>query len=145
MIPESIQHAVVIHASPAAVWDALTNIDQMKQWMAVPEMELEVITNWNVGGPILTKAFHHEHFENEGTVLQFEPFRVLRYTHLSSISRLPNLPENYTHFEFRLEPVDEHTALTVTLRGFPTESIYKHLDFYWRVTVGILKDFIEQR
>jgi hypothetical protein len=32
----------------------------------------------------------------------------------------------------------------LTLRDFPTHTIYKHLDFYWRTTLEILKQFVER-
>jgi hypothetical protein len=113
--------------------------------MGEPEMAVEVATDWSVGSPIVIRGFHHEPFENRGTVLCFEPNRLLRYTSLSSVSRLPDEPGSYSDFEFELAPVEERTSLTVTVRGFPTESIYKHLEFYWRGTVGILKKLVEER
>ncbi len=65
-----------------------------------------------------------------GTVLTFEPERVLKYSHLSSLSRLQDEPENYTILEFRLSPMDNQTTLILTLSGFATEAIYKHLVYY---------------
>lgn len=41
--------------------------------------------------------------------------------------------------------IEGDTDLTVTLTGFATESIFKHLDFYWRGTVGVLKRHVESR
>jgi hypothetical protein len=70
---------------------------------------------------------------------------VLQYSHLSSLSRLPDTPENHSVFEFRLAQAAGGTALTLAPRDFPTEAIFKHLDFYWRSTLGILKRFIEER
>ena len=43
-----------------------------------------------------------------------------------------------------LDPIDGRTALTVTVSNFPTESIFKHLDFYWRATMGVIKQFVER-
>lgn len=99
---QRVERSVVIEAPPAAVWDALTNPDLMNQWIGEPEMNIEVSADWTPGGPIIIKGFHHTHFENRGTVLEFEPNVVLRYSHLSSISRLPDKPESYSVFGFRL-------------------------------------------
>jgi hypothetical protein len=33
----------------------------------------------------------------------------------------------------------------LTLRDFPTHTIYKHIDFYWRTTLEILQQFVESR
>jgi Activator of Hsp90 ATPase homolog 1-like protein len=94
--------------------------------------------------PDSCQGFHHVWFENHGTVLRFQPNTFLQYTHLSSISRLPDKPENYTRIAFRLSPSDGgETSLNVELENFPTESILRHFDFYWRVTIEVLKQFIE--
>jgi hypothetical protein len=106
-------------------------------------MQVEVHTDWAVGSRLTVSAFHHARFVNSGTVLQFEPPQVLRYNLLSSLSRLPDKPENYTVFELKLVPVDQGTSLTVTVSGFPTESIFKHLHFYWRDTMGVIKNLID--
>jgi len=140
---QRIDKTIIIEAAPSAVWDALTDPGLMKQWMAEPEIRMEIITDWKVGGPIIIKGFHHIKFENKGTVLQFEPGKVLRYNYLSSLSRLPDNPENYSIIEFGLAPFEHHTSLTLTISNFPTDIIFKHVDFYWRTTIVLLKKFIE--
>lgn len=132
-----------IAAPPATVWRLLTDPAQMVRWLGEPEMGIEVATDWAVGGPIRVSGFHHVRFVNKGIVLAFEPERLLRYSHLSSVSRLPDVPESYTILEFALTPADGGALLAVSLDGFPTESIFKHFELYWRVTLGILKDLAE--
>jgi uncharacterized protein YndB with AHSA1/START domain len=139
------QHCVVIDAPSSAVWDALTRPALMTRWMGDPDTGVEVETSWVVGAPIIVRGFHHAHFVNTGTVLGFEPNEMLRYSHLSSLSRLPDTPQNHSIVELRLAPVAGGTSVAVALSGFPTESIFKHLDFYWRGTLMILKRFVEQR
>ncbi len=141
---EIVEKVITIGATPAKVWEALTNTTLMKQWMA--EEEITIITDWNVGSPITIKGDSHwVYFENMGTVLEYEPERVLKYSHLSSLSRLRDEPENYTILEFRLSPMDNQTTLILALNGFATEAIYKHLVYYWTVTFGLLKEFIEKQ
>src|SRR5919108_4165619 len=90
---------VYINAPISKVWDTLTIPELMKKWMS--ETGIDIITNWSVGSPILMRGrLHRIKFENTGTVLQFEPGKILRYSHLSSLSRLPEKPENYSVFEF---------------------------------------------
>lgn len=136
--------SVRIHARPESVWAALTEPAQMIRWMGDPEMRLEVETDWLPGSPVIIRGFHHVLFENRGTVLTAEKNRRLEYTHLSSVSRLPDIPENQTVFSFLLTPEKEHTTLVLSLRNFPTESIRKHLEFYWLATLEILKEIIEE-
>jgi uncharacterized protein YndB with AHSA1/START domain len=141
---QRIEKTVTINAPASAVWDALTLPHIMKQWMAEPDVHVDIVTDWNVGGPISIRGvLSRVPFENRGTVLQWEPMRLLRYSHLSSLSRLPDRPENYSIFEFRLTPLDERTSLVLTIENFPTEVILRHLDFYWRTTVEVLKKMIE--
>jgi uncharacterized protein YndB with AHSA1/START domain len=131
------QKVVEINASRARVWQALTTPVLMKQWM-MPDAELQILTDWSVGSPLIIRGkMNGKEFENTGAVLQFEPERVLRYSHLSSISRLPDRPESYTRIEFRLLPIEERTRLTLTISNFPTESIYHHLVFYWKSTIEV--------
>lgn len=140
---QQIEKTITIHAPPSTVWNILTKPDLMKQWMGEPEMEIEVITDWHVGTPIVIKGFHHIKFENKGTILRFDPPLALSYNYLSSLSRLPYKPENHTTLAFTLTPVKNHTSLTLTLSNFPTESIFKHVDFYWNATLEIMKKLTE--
>lgn len=132
-----------IDAPMSVVWEVLTEPSHMRAWMGEPEMELEVSADWRVGGMLSVRGTHHGHFENSGTVRVFEPERRLRYTHLSSVSRLPDLPESYTDVDFVLSLEGEGTRLDLTLTNFPTDSIYKHLAFYWSGTLVVLKRYIE--
>jgi uncharacterized protein YndB with AHSA1/START domain len=135
--------AVQINASTLQVWRMLTVPDQMKTWM-MRDVELSILTDWQVGNPIVTRGhMNGKEFENTGTVLEFVPEKVLRYSHLSSISRLPDRPESYSILEFKLQPIGMQTRLEITVSNFPTESIYKHLAFYWNVTLEVLKTEIE--
>jgi uncharacterized protein YndB with AHSA1/START domain len=138
------EHSILINAPSAIVWQTLTDLELMRQWMGEPEMALDVQTDWTVGGPILIKGFHHATFENKGVVSRFEPTKVLRYSQLSSLSRLPDRPESYSVVELRLASANDATLLTVNVSGFPTESIFRHLDFYWRGTLVILKQCAER-
>ena len=140
-----IEITVLIKAQPIVVWQTLTIPACMTQWMAEPEMMLEITTDWKIGKPIVIKGFHHIAFENKGTVLQFEPVRCLRYSYLSSLSRLTDIPENYTIIDFSLRPIVDHTSVTITLSNFPTEAIFKHVQFYWSTTMEILKEYTEKQ
>lgn len=116
----------------------------MKQWMS--EDPIEITSTWKIGEQVVIKGHIHEvHFENTGKVLQFDPCHVLSYEHLSSLSKLPDEPASYTRIEFKLQALSNQTLLDLKLSNFPTESIYKHLKFYWDTTAGILKKFIEEQ
>ena len=135
---------VIINAGPAEVWDAISRPELMTQWMS--ETEIQVITDWKIGNPVIIKGdWYKTGFENGGVVLEYEQERKLRYSHLSSLSRLPNKPENYCVIGFELTPVDGRTTLKLEVSNFPTEVIYKHMAFYWNVALELLKKFVERR
>lgn len=142
-IPRSFEKSIGIHAPAASVWTHLTDIELMKAWMGEPEMALEIETNWVVGAPIVVRGFHHVSFKNAGRVLEFNPPGRLAYTHLSSLSRLPDEPASYVTFEFLLTSTGSATFLKLRARDFPTSSIFKHLRFYWGTTLEILKRHVE--
>lgn len=142
---QPISYTVSINATPLLVWETLTNPERIKGWIADVDMPVELITDWVVGNPIVINGFHHVDFENRGTVLQFDPPKNLQYNVLSSLSQLPDLIENYSILAFELTPVQNYTSLTVTIRNFPTEAICKHLDFYWKVTLMLIKNQAERQ
>lgn len=142
---KSFQRTVTINAPPSAVWHGLTNLEAMKQWMAEPEMQLDINTDWQLHSPVIIKGYHHVPFVNKGTVLEVDPHKRLRYTHLSSISRLPDHPGSYTTLDFALRAVSGKTELTLSISNFPTDAIFKHMDFYWKATIELFKKWIEER
>lgn len=132
---DRILESITIDAPASIVWESLTRPELMRAWMGEPAMKLEVSADWRIGGAVIMRGFHTGRFETRGKVLAFEAESRLSYTHLSSISRLPDQPENYTIFEFRLTPLGERTRLDFEAHGFPTEVIFKHLAFYWGGTL----------
>jgi uncharacterized protein YndB with AHSA1/START domain len=136
--------SVTIAALPPAVWRLLTEPPRMKQWLGEPEMQIQVETDWSVGGAIVVHGFHHARFINRGKVLEFAPPRRLSYTHLSSLSQLSDEPASYTTFLFTLDAAGERTLLAFEATGFPTRTIYKHLRFYWGTTLEVLKQHAER-
>lgn len=145
-LQQNILKSIQIDASVTAVWDALTRPELMKSWMA--DSEIQIVTTWDVGTPIVInveEVSHKASFTNGGVVLQFVKERVLEYSHLSSLSQLPDQDENHTIIRFTLQQDENQTLLELNLSNFASESIHKHIDFYWTVTLDVLKRFVEDR
>jgi uncharacterized protein YndB with AHSA1/START domain len=140
-----IEKTVVIAALPADVWNALTDPAAMRVWMGEPEMAIDVDTDWRPGSAIVISGVHHGPFRNHGIVLDAVPGALLRYTHLSSVSALADLPEHYSVIAFALDAVEGGTALRLTVERFANDVIYRHLDLYWRGTMEVFKAFVERR
>lgn len=142
---QNFSTSVPINSNPASVWEFLTKPELMKEWMGNPEMNVEVITDWKVNSPIFINAFLHTKFESKGFVLKYDKEKTLSYSQLASISQLPEKSENYHILEFILNPFDNQTNLTINITNFPTVAIRKHLEFYWRTTILVIKTAIESK
>lgn len=138
-----ISETVVIAASVEQVWHTLTDKTEMLRWMDDEELDINVDVLWEEGQSIKISGFHHEQFENTGTVLKVEKPYLLSYSQLSSVSNLPDIPESYNIFMFMLKPIENGTELTITIRQFPTETIFFHLQLYWKPTLMVIKQLLE--
>lgn len=143
--PDPVTKSIQIQAAPATVWQALTDPARMAAWMS--EEPLEVVTDWSIGGPILLRGVLHGRlrFENRGVVRVFERERALEYTHWSSLSRrtLADLPENHVGIRLLLHPAGDGTRLELKLSNLGHYAIYGHLNFYWEVSLAVLKRYCE--
>lgn len=142
---QRFEKTVEIDSEDRKIWQVLTEPALMKQWMGDREMNLEINTDWRLHGPITISGVHHARFENKGTIIAYEENKTLAYTHLSSVSRLEDKAANYSIIKFNLTPAGEKTSLTLTIENFPTETIYKHLCFYWRTTMEKIKALVEEK
>lgn len=144
MADEIINKTIHINAPPSLVWSYLTNPELMTQWMQDTDIEVEIITDWQVEKSIIIKGFLHGiAFQNDGKVLKYELEKVLQYNHRSSLSELPDKSENYAIITFQLSTFEDKSKLNLEISNFPTSSIFKHLELYWGSTIEILKNLIE--
>ena len=72
-----VKKSIALNATPAEVWDALTNPEKTKEYF----FHCEVHSTWEVGSPISFKGkiFFIKKIEMNGTVLAVEPERLLKY------------------------------------------------------------------
>jgi len=144
-LADTITKIIDIDTPPSHVWRVLTDPHAMPAWMS--DEPLEVETRWEIGGPIVLRGILHGRlrFENRGVVQAFEPGRRLRYTHWNTLSRrvLADVPENHAIFSFSLAPSADGTRLTLVLGNLTDQAVYGHLNFYWDITLMVLKQFCE--
>lgn len=138
-----IQQYVLINSTKEQVWQALTAPRIMEQWMS--ETPITIQTNWKVGEPVIIQGpWYKTSFRNTGTVVRCSPPFELAYTHLSSLSRLPDEPGSYCLLQFGLSASGNQTKLELTISNFPTDAIYRHLNFYWTIALQLLKKYTEK-
>ena len=102
---------VVIDAPRAKVWDALTNPAKVRQYLHGTDMS----TDWKVGSPIIWRGeWKSRSYVDKGTVLAFEPERLLTTTHWSPMSGTEDRLENYHTVTYELAEDGGNTTLTLT-------------------------------
>lgn len=141
--PSVFADAVQINAPVEKVWKVISDPEHMQRWMLDETVEVSYAPT--IGAPIIIRgSLHGDPFENRGNVTVFDPPSRFGYTHLSSISALPDVPESYSTLNFHCVPLAQSTRLTLEISNFPTASIYHHLAFYWKVTLHVIKNMAEK-
>lgn len=103
--------SVTIRAPRAKVWEALTDPAKVTQYLHGTVMS----TDWTVGGPITwSGVWKGQSYVDKGTVLAFEPDRLLKTTHWSPLGGSEDRPENYHTVTYELAGDGDVTTLTLT-------------------------------
>ena len=106
--------SITIEASGADVWDALVNPTTAREYF----FGAKVHSDWKVGGPItFSGEFNGNSYHEKGTILQCRPERLLQYSHWSDLEQLPDLPENYRNWTFRIESGNARVVLSMRAHG----------------------------
>ena len=139
---KTVNKTISIKAASATIWNALTNPELIKLWMS--DAELEIISGWVTGSPIIFKTNLNGKHEFKGKILQLEPGKVFQYSSWSKISRLPDIPENYSLIEFRLIPTENQTILSVTHSNLIAKAAVEHSNYYWNVALELIRRLVEK-
>jgi uncharacterized protein YndB with AHSA1/START domain len=132
---------VRIHAPASKVWEALTKPELIKQYL----FGTEVTTDWRVGSAITYKGeWNGKAYHDKGKVLQVQPEQLLVSTFWSSLSGLPDAPENYKTVTYTLSTRGDITTLVLTQDNNETEEAVQHAQSNWNMVLGKLKDLVEQ-
>jgi uncharacterized protein YndB with AHSA1/START domain len=109
---------ITVHAPVEAVWRALTDPELVKEYMYGTHLE----TDWKVGSPIAWKGeWKGNAYEDKGTVLAYDPNRLLTVTHWSPMDGSEDKPENYRTVSYELAERDGDTILTLKQDNNPTQ------------------------
>jgi len=135
-----VERKLTIHAPAARVWKALTDPDEISQYLFGTHTE----SDWKKGSPITYRGeWQGKTYLDKGTIIDIEPGKLLHTTYFSSMSGKPDLPENYAHVVYRLEQKDKDTVLTLTQDNIETEDQLRHLEGNWDQVLGGLKKLVE--
>ncbi|MEO6283850.1 MAG: SRPBCC domain-containing protein [Dyadobacter sp.] len=116
--PLIIKNSITINAPVAAVWDALVNPEQTKQYM----FGSETVSDWKPGSELLWKGTYegNEMVFVKGEVVQIEPEKFLEYTTIDPNSDIDDTSENYLSVTYELIPDGDQTILNVTQGDYST-------------------------
>ena len=132
--------SIAIEASSADVWDALVNPLIAKAYF----FGAEVHSDWKEGDPVtFTGEFSGNPYHEKGTILQCKPERLLQYSHWSDLEQLPDLPENYRNWTFRIESRNAGVVLSVTEDNIPDEGKRARSDEFWSGVLSTIKGIVE--
>lgn len=114
---DRIEKKVVLRATRARVWRALTTAEEFGEWFGV-KLEAPFVEGATIRGRITTPEY--EHLTGEWMVERIEPERYFAYRwHPYAVDpKVDYSHEPTTLVEFRLDEADGGTALTIVESGF---------------------------
>jgi uncharacterized protein YndB with AHSA1/START domain len=133
--------STAINAPAADVWDALVNPKKIQQYM----FGTNVVSDWKKGSPIVWKGeWKGKKYEDKGVILQMERERLLRYSHFSPLSGLPEKPENYHTVTIELSAKGTQTLVSLSQDNNPTDEAREHSEKNWAMMLEGLKKLVEK-
>lgn len=106
----------LLHHTPEHVWEAITNPDELREWLMCSSAKIDGRT----GGSIDMRSGPAQ-FHATGKILQWDPPRV--YEHEWKVGPVEPMPNGEDAiFRYELTPRGEDTLLTVTYRRLTTQT-----------------------
>jgi uncharacterized protein YndB with AHSA1/START domain len=134
--------STTINATSATVWNALVNPYVIKQYM----FGTNVVSDWHEGSSIVWKGeWQGNSYEDRGIILQFQPRRMIQYSHFSPLSGLPDKSESYHVVTIELSDEGTQTRVSLTQNNNPTEEARVHSERNWVIMLSSLKKLLETR
>jgi uncharacterized protein YndB with AHSA1/START domain len=135
------RQAITIGAPISRIWDAFVNPAIIKQYMFGTTMS----TSWQKGSPISWKGeWQGKEYEDKGTVLEVEKEKLLKFTHFSPLSGLPDRPENYHTVVIDLRKQGDAVVVSLSQDNNPTEEARKHSEDNWKMVLEGVNNIVER-
>ena len=118
-----------VHAPASAVWKALIDPKQIKQYMFGTNVE----SDWKEGSPIVWRGeFKGKSYQDKGVIKKMTPERLLEYTHNEHNVRVELSGDNGT------------TTVRLAQDGNPNEQAKQESEKNWATMLEGLKKLVEQ-
>ena len=135
------RQSIIINAPVSHIWNALVDPDMIRQYM----FGTNAVSDWKEGSPIIFKGeWQGKTYEDKGVILRMEPGRLIRYTHFSPLSGLPDTPENYHTVTVELSDKGTHTLVSLSQDNNATEQVREHSEKNWGIMLAGLKKLLEK-
>ncbi|MFF1383067.1 SRPBCC domain-containing protein [Arthrobacter sp. NPDC058288] len=133
--------SVLVKAPRGLVWQALTDPEIVQKYF----LGTHLTTTWREGEPVtFAGEWKGKRYEDKGTVLENRHEELLRITHYSPLTGLPDVPENYHTVEYRLEEAPDGTHVTITQGNNRSDSEAEDSAKLWEMVLGNLKELLER-
>lgn len=110
-----VTRSVVLNASPARVWEALTHPGMTKQYM----YNCEVSSNWEAGGSVRWKGnYNGRTLDEAGEVMEVIPGKLLKYSGFDRLAEGDISRDGNIYITHELIPYGSKTKLLTTLEHF---------------------------
>lgn len=134
------QVSIDFRAPKARVWKALTDPTDIKQYF----FGTNLVTEWIVGGPIrFVGEWEGKSYEDKGTVLKFDPQKMLQYDYWSSLSGKEDKQENYRMITYRMTEKDGITNVQI-IQDSETEEAREHSEQSWKMVLEGIRNLVEK-
>ena len=140
-----VENEILINSTLEEVWDTLVNPEKTKIYMYT----CEVICDWKIEDEMLWKGSQDGVIYVKGYLEEFEPLRKMKYSVIDPNGKYPDVPENYLHVTYTLQPMDDGILLSVSQGDYSSvqegESRYKDTvkDGGWQPVLEAIKDLVE--
>lgn len=133
--------SVLVKAPRGRVWQALTDPEIVHQYF----LGTRLTTTWREGDPVtFAGEWKGKRYEDKGIVVENRHGELLRITHYSPLTGLPDVPENYHTVEYRLEEAQDGTRVTITQGNNKSDSEAEDSAKLWEMVLGNLKELLER-
>ncbi|HUR30610.1 MAG TPA: SRPBCC domain-containing protein [Saprospiraceae bacterium] len=135
-----VNKSVLINASKAKIWKALTDPNLIKEYL----YGTETITDWQVGGDLIFQGeWEGQPYKDKGHILEITPERILSYDYWSGFSGMEDIPENYSIVTYTLQDEGDGVRLRITQTGFKNEENKNHSETGWPQVLIKIKEISE--
>lgn len=132
--------SILLDAPVSTVWKAVTDPAEVKKYF----FGTDLVTEWKIGSPVYFRGeWDGKPYEDKGTVLDFQPEKMLKYDYYSSFSGKEDIPENYQIITYEIRPENDKTELTITQTNVATEDAKEHSEQNWNMVLQELKKLVE--